>query len=627
MTSQQLFGYNGKIVYINLNEPKIEVKELSKEVAELYIGGVGLSAKLTYDLLTEQDYQKLVENPLDEINPLIFATGPLTGTSTPSSSRYSVTAISPLTGIWGESTSGGFFPLSLRKSGFDAIIITGQSNIPIYILIENQKVEVKDARSIWTKTTYETIKSIRTENDNPQLRIACIGKAGENMVNYAAIINDEGRAAGRCGMGCVMGSKNLKAIALSSSESIQYKDKKSIVKTSKTVLGIIKTSFGAQFYTHYGTLSGMDIGMVYGDVPGFYFTKSEFPVENITGLALKEQYPILSYACAGCTIGCGRRTFIELDGKEIEVNGPEYETTVAFGPISGIFTFESIIKANYLCNQQGIDTISCGVSIAFLIYLVENEIALKDISQFLSDITIEEIRWGNEDLVLKLINKIIERKDIGKVLAKGTREMAKTLNVNPELAAHVKGLEVPFHDPRANLGQALSYMTCCVGANHCKGDFYLVDWGQTSYMKIKRDDPLKIIGRENSVINMQDMANIYDSAVICSVPKISEKFMNKLLQASTGFESLGSVKKILLTGERATNLKRLISCKLGCSRKDDILRDINSRALKTGATAGISANLNDSLKKYYEIRKWNWETGWPTKEKLKDLNIKLNFFT
>jgi len=614
-------GYNGKVVYIDLSKSKIKLMELKKDIAELYIGGVGLSAKLTYDLLTEKDYQNLIADPLNASNPLIFATGPLTGTSTPSSSRYSVTAISPLTGIWGESTSGGFFPLSLRKSGFDAIVITGKSNTPVYILIENQKVEIKDATALWNKTTYKTIDIIRTQNKNPKLRIACIGKAGENLVNYAAIINDEGRAAGRCGMGCVMGDKNLKAIAISGVNNLQYNDKKNLIKTAKTILGAINTSFGTQFYSHYGTLSGMDIGMVYGDVPGFYFTKSEFPVENITGLALKEQYPVLHYACAGCTIGCGRRTFIDFDGKETEINGPEYETTVAFGPILGIFDFDSIIKANYICNREGLDTISCGVSIAFLIYLVEHKIALKEISQLLVDLKIEDLRWGNEDLVIKLINKIIEKKDIGKILAKGTKEIAKYLSVDPELAAHVKGLEVPFHDPRANLGQALSYMTSCAGANHCKGDFYLVDWGQTSYMKIKRDDPLKIDGREDSVINMQDIANIYDSAVICSVPKISEKFMSKLLLASTGFDSIGSVKKVLLNGERATNLKRLISCKLGCSREDDVLREINFKALQTGPTAGIEAKLIDNLKTYYNIRGWDWETGWPLKEKLKELKI------
>lgn len=617
----QLYGYNGKVVHINLNNSQIDISDLDPIVAEQYIGGVGLSAKLTYDLLTEEDYHKLKENPLNETNPLTFATGPLTGTSTPSSSRYSVTAISPLTGIWGESTSGGFFPIALRRSGYDAIIIKGESDHPIYLLLDNNQIEIKDATPLWTKTTYETIECIRHENDNPKLRIACVGKAGENQVSYAAIMNDEGRAAGRCGIGAIMGAKKLKALAISSTNPIKYKNKDSLIKNSKTILGMVSTSFGAQFYSHYGTLSGMDIGMVYGDVPGYYFTKNEFPIENLTGLALKEQYPVLSYACAGCTIACGRRTYFDLDGKETEINGPEYETTVAFGPILGIFNFDSIIKANYLCNREGLDTISCGVSIAFLIHLVENKVALKEISQFLTDIKMEEIRWGNEDLVLKLINKIIEREDIGEVLAKGTKKIAEFLSVNPELAAHVKGLEVPFHDPRANLGQALSYMTCCVGANHCKGDFYLVDWGQASYMKIKRDDPLKISRREISVINMQDMANIYDSAVICSVPKINEKFMSKLIQASTGFDSLSSVKKLLVAGERATNLKRLISCKLGCSRADDILRDINSTALKTGVTAGINAKLTDNLRKYYEIRKWDWETGWPSEEKLKELNI------
>ena len=617
----QLYGYNGKVVHINLNNSQLDISDLDPIVAEQYIGGVGLSAKLTYDLLTEEDYYKLKENPLNEINPLIFATGPLTGTSTPSSSRYSITAISPLTGIWGESTSGGFFPIALRRSGYDAIIIKGESDHPIYLLLDNNQIKIKDATHLWTKNTYETIECIRHENDNPKLRIACIGKAGESQVSYAAIINDEGRAAGRCGIGAIMGAKKLKALAISGSNPIKYKNNDSLVKNSKTILGMVSTSFGVQFYSHYGTLSGMDIGMVYGDVPGYYFTKNEFPIENLTGLALKEQYPVLSYACAGCTIACGRRTYIDLDHKETEINGPEYETTVAFGPILGIFNFDSIIKANYLCNREGLDTISCGVSIAFLIYLVENKVALNEISQLLTDIKMEEIRWGNEHLVLKLIDKIIEREDIGEVLAKGTKKIAEILNVNPELAAHVKGLEVPFHDPRANLGQALSYMTCCVGANHCKGDFYLVDWGQTSYMKIKRDDPLKINGREISVINMQDMVNIYDSAVICSVPKINEKFMSKLIQASTGFDSLGSVKKLLVAGERATNLKRLISCKLGCSREDDILRDINSTALKTGVTTGINAKLTDNLKKYYEIRKWDWETGWPSGEKLKELNI------
>jgi aldehyde:ferredoxin oxidoreductase len=623
MSKEKLYGYNGKILYIDLSKSKIGMEDLEPEVAQNYVGGVGLSAKLTYDLLSNDDFEQLKLNPLLPINPLIFATGPLTGTSTPSSGRYSITGISPLTNIWGESTSGGFFPVSLRRSGYDAIVITGESKDPVYIAINGEKIDIKDANILWNKNTRQTIQLVKQNLNDDRFRVVCIGKAGENLVKYAAIINDEGRAAGRCGLGAIMGKKKLKAITIKAENAIEYFDKNAIIETSKVAHKMISTAFSPQFYSHYGTLSGMDISLVYGDVPGYYFTGSEFPVENLTGLALKEQYPVLSYACAGCTIGCGRTTIAQIDGEEVEVDGPEYETTAAFGPLCGVFDFKPIIKANHLCNLEAIDTISCGVCISFLIYLVENKLALEKISNLLTDIKLEELRWGNEAIIFKLINKIIKREDIGNLLANGTKIMAKKLNVDPELAAHVKGLEHPLHDSRSFLGQALSYMTSCVGANHCKGDFYLIDWGFTNYSKIKKGDRFNINKRESSIINMQDITNIYDSAVICSVPKLNENLLSKLLQASTGFSSLGSVKKLYLAAERATNLKRVISCKLGCCREDDHLTKINSKPLENGCTAGIDANLQENLKNYYKIRGWDWNTGWPTQEKLKELNIEI----
>jgi len=623
MTIEKLYGYNGKILYINLTTLETEIRELNPAVVEEYIGGVGLSVKLTYDLLTEEDFANLKSDPFSPTNPLIFATGPLTGTITPSSGRYSITGISPLTGIWGESTSGGFFPIALRKSGFDAIVITGQSETPKIIVIKEGIVGIIDASDLWKRNTTETIESVKKKLNDDKFRIACIGKAGENLVKYAAIINDEGRAAGRCGLGAIMGKKKLKALTIKGTNLIEYNDISSMRNIAKVAYKNIKDAFSPQFYSHYGTLSGMDIGLVYGDVPGYYFTHSEFAVENITGLALKEQYPVLSYACAGCTIGCGRTTIAQIDGKEVEVDGPEYETTAAFGPLCGIFDFKPIIKANHLCNLEALDTISCGVSISFLIYLVENKMAIDKISKHLSDIDLEEIRWGNEEVVIKLINKIINRDGIGNILAEGTKIMAEKFGVDPELAAHVKGLEHPLHDSRSFLGQGLSYMTCCIGANHCKGDYYLIEWGFTNYRKIKKGDRFNINKRETSIINMQDIANIYDSAVICSVPKLNESILNQLLQASTGFSSLGKIKLLYKAGERASNLKRLISCKLGCSRKDDYLKKINSRALESGCTAGIDAHLEENLKNYYKIRGWDWETGWPTKEKLEELNILL----
>ncbi|MFX1340764.1 MAG: aldehyde ferredoxin oxidoreductase family protein [Promethearchaeota archaeon] len=614
-------GYNGKIVYVDLNSQNIKIKELDPKVAEDYVGGVGLSAKLTYDLLTNEDYQTLRDDPLSSVNPLIFATGPLTGTATPSSSRYSVSGISPLTGIWGESTSGGFFPIAFKRSGFDAIVVIGKSDVPKYISIKEGQIELKDAGKIWEMNTRETIKTIKEDLNDDKIRLACIGKAGENLVKYAAIINDEGRAAGRCGLGMVMGKKKLKAIAIKGGQKIEYTDKESLIKTGKGALGNIHNSFATNFFSNYGTLCYTDIGMIMGDVPSKYFTNTEFRAERLTGKSLKEQYPVIKYACAGCTIGCGRITIAEIDGEEIEIDGPEYETVGAFGPLCNVLEFKPILKANHICNLEGVDTISSGVSIAFLIYLVENQLGIDKISSYLSEIKLNEIKWGNEEVILKLLNQIIERRGIGEILAEGVKIMAEKFGVDPELAAHVKGLEVPMHDPRAYLGQALSYMTCCCGANHNKGDFYNIDGDAASYSKIRKDDRFKVDGRESAVILYQDLTNIFDSAVICNFTHINIPLLTRLLKVSTGFSSLGNKKKLFLAGERATNLKRLISCKLGCKREDDHLPRIVSQPLKNGGSAGINIDLDNNLKTYYKIRGWDWETGWPSKEKLDELGI------
>ncbi|MHA1273989.1 MAG: aldehyde ferredoxin oxidoreductase family protein [Promethearchaeota archaeon] len=616
-----MFGYNGKIAYINLTDREVKIKDLDPKIAEMYVGGVGLSAKLTYDLLSDEDYEILKKDPFDSRNPLIFATGPLTGTATPSSSRYSVTGISPLTGIWGESTSGGFFPVALKRSGFDALIIKGESKEPVYLQLTNGEIIFKDATKLWGKNTRETINSIREELDDDKIRIACIGKAGENLVRYSAIINDEGRAAGRCGLGALMGKKKIKAIAVKGSKNIEYNDKENLIKTAKNSLKSVQNAFATNFFSNHGTLCYTDMGMVLGDVPAYYFTSSEFIAERITGRALKEQYPVFKYACSGCTIGCGRKTILESDDKEEEIDGPEYETLAAFGPLCGIFEFDSVLIANHMCNLEGVDTISCGVSIAFLIYLVENNIALDKIKNYLKDINIKDIKWGNKKIVIKLVEKIINKEDIGALLSEGVKIIADKLGVDPELAAHVKGLEIPMHDPRAYHGQALTYMTCSVGASHEKGDFFNIDGDAASFRKITRGDRFNINGREHMVIALQDLTNIFDSAVICNFPHLSISVMNRLFKAATGFSTLGNSKKMLLAGERANNIKRLISCKLGISRKDDKLPKIVTQPLRSGGTAGIGLDLENNLREYYKIRGWDWETGFPTEQKLKELGI------
>jgi aldehyde:ferredoxin oxidoreductase len=623
--SENLIGYNGKIAYVNLTDEKVEVKDLNPQVAKNYLGGTGLSAKLTYDLLSENDYEVLKRDPYSEINPLIFATGPVTGTTRPSSGRYSVTAISPLTGIWGEGTSGGYFPISLRNSGFDAIVITGKAKKPSFLYIHNEIIEIKDANSIWGKDTYESQTHLKEQLNNDKVRIATIGIAGENLVNYAGIFNDEGRAIGRSGMGTIMGSKNLKALAIHGTNRVKIADSaigKQLLKEDADAKrkDLLKT-LTPFLFTLYGTNCYLDMGMALGDTPGYYFTRNEFFADKLTGKTLREEYPVLDYGCWGCTMRCGKTTIIEHEGKEIRVDGPEYESVTAFGPLLGVFDSKKVILSNHMCNVYGFDTISGGVSIAFLIYLVENNLGFEKIKKFLDDIDIGDVKWGNGDVILKLLAKIAKREGIGNILADGVRAMAKEFNVDPELAAHVKGLEIPMHDPRAFAGQALSYMTCYMGANHEKCDWFGAELMLLKYPKIrvKPGNRTTIKGREKGITSLQDLRAIDDSATNCNFINPPLEHIIKYINASTNFDY--NRKSLMLVGERINTLKRLISCKLGITREDDKLPKHVLVEMKTGKTEGIKLDMDDSLKEYYKIRAWDWETGWPSKEKLDELNI------
>lgn len=624
--SQKLLGYNGKIAFVNLGNKSIEIKDLDPQLAKDCLGGTGLSAKLIFDILTDDDYRTLKENPLSEINPLIFATGPITGTIRPSSGRYSVSGISPLTRIWGEGTSGGFFCISLRNCGYDAIIITGKSTTPIYLYINDGNFEFKDASNVWGKDCYEAQELIKKDLNNSKVKVACIGLAGENLVKYAAIINDEGRAVGRCGLGAIMGSKKLKALAIIGSKRVEIADnkigkeirRKAELAAQKHLL----KSLAPKMYDLYGTNQYLDIGMIQGDTPGYYFTVSEFLAEKLTAKTIKEEYPVFSYACAGCTMRCGKEIIVEKDGKEIRVDGPEYESVAAFGPLCGVFDSKPVILSHHMCNIYGIDTISGGVCISFLMYLVENKIGIEKIKTYLKDITLEEIKWGAGHLMLKLLEKIANRDGVGDLLAEGVREIVKKLNIDQELAAHVKGLEIPMHDPRAFTGQALSYMTCCVGANHEKGDWFSVELGtlQQSSLRIKiGKGRYNIKGREKGVMNLQDLRAIDDSAVNCNFVGVDLVDIIGYVNAGTGFNY--DKKSLMRVGERINNIKRVINCNLGITREDDKLPKHITKVLPFGRTAGVKLDLEENLKIYYKQRGWDWETGRPTEEKLKELRI------
>ena len=566
-------GYQGKFLNVDMNKKHYEDIPLSEDLLKNFIGGASLAACLIYDNI------KSDMDPLSQESPLIFSTGPFTGTTIPMVSRYAVCGISPLTGYWGEATSGGSFPFRLKGSGYDGIFITGKSKDPVYLYIDSNSIQIKDASHLWGKDIYVTQDIIKKEIEESNISIACIGSAGENLIRYSCIMNDQGRAAGRCGLGALMGSKNLKAIVVAGNSKPEIADKEKIKELTKEAQNTIKSGFSSAAMREYGTLMYTDIGMSMGDVPAKYFTKSVFQVEKVTGQALRQAYAVESYACMGCPIGCGRT--LKNFRPDIEtVDGPEYETTVAFGPLCMNFNIDSIIEANHLCNAHGIDTISSGVSIAYAMYLFELGVLTKEKVGF-------DIKWGDGEIVLKLVKMIIEQDGIGKILSQGTLRMAQEFGRDEGEAAQVKGMEIPMHDTRAFHGVAVSYATSPRGACHLKGDYYSVDMGSSvlEFDIIPGERMSPEGGKAISAAKYQSYKDLYDAFIICKFASFSPTQISNMLSAITGWEY--SPNDILTAGDRSINIKRAINNRLGMNREHDKLPQICLEPLNEGSSAGI----------------------------------------
>ncbi|MEE8325512.1 MAG: aldehyde ferredoxin oxidoreductase family protein, partial [candidate division NC10 bacterium] len=517
----------------------------------------------------------------------------------------------PLTGFWGEATSGGVFPFRLKGSGWDGIIVTGRADNPVFLRLKDGHAEIKDATSLWGKDTYDTQDAIRNGLDDEGVSVACIGPAGEKRIPYACVINDRGRAAGRCGMGALMGSKNLKAVAASGNRRPDVADVGKVSELAKNAVKEINGNLVSVAFREYGTLMYMDMGMILGDTPSKYFTKSVFPADKITGQALRENYSVSNYACRGCPIGCGRQLKDFKPG--LDVDGPEYETAVAFGPLCLNTDFDSIIEANHLCNVQGIDTISAGVTIAYAIHLYENGVLTKDKVGF-------ELEWGDGKAVLKLVQMIVNQEGIGDLLSKGTLAMARELGRDEGEAAQVKGLEMPMHEGRAFHGLAVSYATGPRGACHLKGDYYNIDLGNMilEYM-ILPSDRFVSEGKGEPAAKFQSLKDLFDALTLCKFSPVQVTQLCEMLNALTGWEF--APEDLLTTGDRSINIKRAISNRLGVTKEHDTLPEICLTPLDEGATSGIRPDLETMLREFYEYRGWDWETGKPTREKLMELGL------
>lgn len=606
----------GKVLRVDLTANEISIQTFSDVVLRKYIGGSGLGAKILYEETYEQT------DPLGPENVLIFMTGPLVGTMAPNFGRYEVITKSPLTGAYGEANSGGTWGVYLKRSGYDGIIIKGKAEKPVYLWINNGDVEIKDAAVLWGKDTYETDEILKKEH-GPKVVTCSIGQAGENLVRFASIMNDgrHSRAAGRCGVGTVMGSKKLKAIAVAGNMRPHIKNQTEFKESVRNWAPVIrKNTIGLG---DYGTPGGMATVEAIGDLPVKNWSKGSFKsAEKISGQAIAETIFTKHYHCAQCVIGCGKTVKIESGPfAGVEGGGPEYETLGLMGANCLIDDLGAIAKANDLCNRYGLDTISTGGAISFAIEAYEKGIITKEQTGGL------ELRWGNPESLIGMISKIAFREDIGYLLGEGTRIASKQLGpAAQEFAVHVKGMEFPAHDPRAKYSTALTYATSARGACHLNSFAYEFENGaalpELGYPETL--DRFTTDGKGKFVAKFQDLMALFDSLtgckfVIFGLGDQAIATITSWLNYVTGWNM--TTEEFLKTGARIVNLKRMYNVGCGLSRKDDIIPPrIFSHKRGEGGAADNLPHLGRMLDEYYQYRGWD-EFGIPKSETLKELDL------
>jgi len=602
-------GYVGKTLFVDLSRGKIVIEPTNEEFAATYIGGSGYACRLALDHLTSST------EPLDPENVLIFATGPLVGTAAPSSGRHVVCARSPLTRLWGESYTGGIFGAKMKFAGYDLIVAKGRAADPVYISVREGKAEVKPAKHLRGEDTASTQKLIKEELHDRAASVSCIGKAGENLVKYAAVINDWNRAAGRTGMGAVMGSKNLKAVAVSGNREVPIGEPEEFAKACESASRFFTESSGSEAFRVAGTACGATYFNEIGNMPNRYFTRGTFEDSyKIDGVSMKQSILTGTSGCHGCLIRCGRVITIN-EGKYAvgKTDGPEYETLCGFGPNLCCTSLEGISFANELCNRYGIDTVSCSVSIGFAYHLYEKGILTKEHTGGLA------LEGGEIDPAIELVKMIAERKGLGALLAEGTREMGRKLGVQDE-AMNVKGLEIPFHDARAISGLAVSYATSPRGACHNYSTMYLVEIGQiVPELGIFSTDRLSNDGKADLAFNSENYRATYSGMVMCQFANPPVQDVADMLSHCVGVRI--TPQDLLKIGERILMAKRIMNLRLGATVQDDRLPKHALRPLPDGPAAGNVPDLDRQLKEYYSLRGWDLKTGRPSVEKLQLLGL------
>ena len=613
------------ILDVDLTNQTVKKRELTEHLAYRYLGQAGVNARILYDRVSS------TTDPYGPEAPLIFGVGPLGGTLAPCSGRFSVTFKSPLTGIFGDANCGGHWGPELKMAGYDHIVITGKARHPIYLWIDNDQIQFRDARSLWGKNTWETDELIREDLGERTAQVAYIGPAGENLVRFAAIICNHARAAARCGPGAVMGSKNLKAIAVRGDRGIQVADKAALQEAVEEAVGAILGDPLYESAKTYGTLAITPLAQALGFLPTRNFQESTFSgAEKLQGDVFLEKYITKHKGCYNCPVACSRFYKVP-DGPYASTRGegPEYESVSALGSKCGNDNIEAILHANTLCNQLGMDTISTGNTLAWLMECREKGILTRDQLDGL------DLRFGNDAAMIELIKKIAAREGIGDLLAEGACRAAQKIG-GSDRVVHSKGLDYPAVDTRGTKGMALSFAVSPRGGDHLKGlslyevapDIYAQDIRKETGINIT---PQYWLQYETKAVLMRWHENwhcVVDSLGLCKLEGIAlkplqPKHFQRMLAAATGWHV--SVNELEQIGERIWNLERLFNVREGMTRRDDLPpRRLLEEPIATGPARGERLDRNryeQMLTEYYRLRGWDPDTGIPSAEKCCELSL------
>jgi aldehyde:ferredoxin oxidoreductase len=595
------------ILKIDLSNKSFKHITLPEKWVKDYIGGASLAARILYDYLV-QDL-----DPLSPQAPLLFMTGPLTGTFGPAVGRSVICARSPATKLWAESNVGGFWGAELRKAGYDGLLILGKADEPVFIEIYNSDVKINDARHLWGLDTYQTQTVIRKEAGRSGFRVASIGIAGEKQIPYSLVLNDHGRVAGRTGMGAVMGSKNLKAISVRGTNKPPLFDAHTYNRLRAEANRLLRNDIQSVLLRELGTGNAAEYFNYLEDAPIKYYQRGKFDEElRVTGSVLKDTILSGVSACHGCVIACGREVKLD-DGKKRK--GPEYETMVGFG--LNLMMNDPIFatRMGELCDRYGLDSISLSNTIGLAFHLYERGVISEQETDGLT------LTWRNREAIETLVHKTAHRDGFGDILAQGAKHLGEKYD-SPNEAVQVNGLEAAYHDPRGLSGMALVYATSPRGACHQQSPYYLVDVGQTmSSIEIEFFPRLAGSEKAANVAQHQNWTTLLNSLVMCTFANLELEIIADLLSSATGYRR--DVQELVYLGERGWNLKRLINIRLGLTAKNDKLPKAFLEPYKDADNEFQSKvpDIQEMLKTYYDFRQWNKATGIPTKEKLIELHL------